>query len=95
MPKHALVLDHLRDLRPISGKGYFSRGFTAEQSLLFPCLNGFVVTPPDNSPEKLFTEFYQGYESVRYDETPIFVTTDAIFHVYHLGRNRSERQSHS
>lgn len=46
--------------------------------------NGFVVTPPTNDPNKLLTEFYQGYESVRYDATPVFVTTDSIFHVYHL-----------
>jgi hypothetical protein len=43
--------------------------------------NGFVVLPP-NAGE--YREFYQIYESGRYSTTPIFVTTDAIFHVYHL-----------
>ena len=46
--------------------------------------NGFVVTPPVPDPNKIYTEFYQAYESVRYDETPVFVTTDSIYHVYHL-----------
>ncbi|MHC1782709.1 MAG: DUF3160 domain-containing protein [Anaerolineaceae bacterium] len=43
--------------------------------------NGFVVLPP--SPGE-YREFYQIYESGRYSTTPVFVTTDAIFHVYHL-----------
>lgn len=43
--------------------------------------NGFVVVPPE--PGK-FREFYQFYESQRYLEQPIFVTTDSVFHVYHL-----------
>jgi hypothetical protein len=46
--------------------------------------NGFVVTPPINDPNRLYIEFYQAYESVRYDNTPVFVTTDSMFHVYHL-----------
>ena len=46
--------------------------------------NGFVVTPPISDPNKMFMEFYQAYESIRYEETPLFVTTDSIFHVYHL-----------
>jgi Protein of unknown function (DUF3160) len=46
--------------------------------------NGFVVTPPVTDPNKIYTEFYQAYESVRYEETPVFVTTDSIYHVYHL-----------
>ena len=46
--------------------------------------NGFVVKPPITDPNRLYQEFYQAYESVRYDETPVFVTTDAVFHVYHL-----------
>ena len=46
--------------------------------------NGFVVAVPENSPNKLLSEFYQGYEKVRYDEIPLFITTDSVFHVYHL-----------
>ena len=46
--------------------------------------NGFVVIPPNFDPARMYQEFYQAYESIRYDSTPIFVTTDAVFHVYHL-----------
>ena len=46
--------------------------------------NGFVVQPPSEDPNRMYREFYQVYESIRYDEVPVFVTTDAIFHVYHL-----------
>lgn len=46
--------------------------------------NGFVVVPPSSDPNSIFNEFYQAYESIRYDQTPIFVTTDSVFHVYHL-----------
>lgn len=46
--------------------------------------NGFVVAAPTTDPNKIDTEFYQTYESVRYEDTPLFVTTDSIFHVYHL-----------
>jgi hypothetical protein len=46
--------------------------------------NGFVVTPPISDPNRMYTEFYQAYESVRYDVTPVFATTDSIYHVYHL-----------
>ena len=43
--------------------------------------NGFVVTPPVAGE---FREFYQIYEGGRYDEMPMFITTDSVFHVYHL-----------
>ncbi len=46
--------------------------------------NGFVVTAPDNSPNRMLSEFYQGYERNRYGDTPAFITTDSVFHVYHL-----------
>jgi hypothetical protein len=46
--------------------------------------NGFFVAPPVSDPNTMYTEFYQAYESLRYDQTPLFVTTDSIFHVYHL-----------
>ncbi len=40
--------------------------------------NGFVVVPAG------WLEFFQVYESARYDEIPVFVTTDSVYHVYHL-----------
>src|SRR5450759_1048111 len=45
--------------------------------------NGFVATVP--APGQ-FREFYQIYETARYSESeiPLFVTTDAVFHSYHL-----------
>ena len=45
--------------------------------------NGFVVTTPVPGQ---FREFYQIYESGRYSdqELPMYVTTDAVFHSYHL-----------
>ena len=46
--------------------------------------NGFVVAAPDNSPSKMLSEFYQGYERTRYGDVPAFITTDSVFHVYHL-----------
>ena len=46
--------------------------------------NGFVVTPPSNDPSRMYNEFYQAYESIRYLPTPVFVTTDSVFHIYHL-----------
>jgi hypothetical protein len=46
--------------------------------------NGFIVLPPANDPNKMYTEFYQAYEYNRYNNVPVFITTDSIFHVYHL-----------
>ena len=43
--------------------------------------NGFVVTTPVAGE---FREFYQIYEGGRYNEMPMFITTDSIYHVYHL-----------
>lgn len=45
--------------------------------------NGFVVTTPKPGE---YREFYQIYEQNRYegDLRPLFVTTDSIYHVYHL-----------
>jgi hypothetical protein len=40
--------------------------------------NGFVVTPAE------WREFYLLYENARYREMPIFITTDSVYHVYHL-----------
>jgi hypothetical protein len=46
--------------------------------------NGFVVIPPTSDPNKMYSEFYQVYESNRYSSTPVFITTDSVFHIYHL-----------
>jgi hypothetical protein len=44
--------------------------------------NGFVIQPPKPGE---YREFYQVYESLRYTEDePVFITTDAAFHIYHL-----------
>jgi hypothetical protein len=40
--------------------------------------NGFVLTPAE------WLEFFQLYEQVRYQDRPVFITTDSIYHVYHL-----------
>lgn len=40
--------------------------------------NAFVIEPAQ------FNQFFQAYESFRYDQIPTFVTTDSILHVYHL-----------
>lgn len=44
--------------------------------------NGFGAQMPtaDYKPK----QFYQLYESIRYEEKPVFVTTDSVLHVYHL-----------
>ena len=40
--------------------------------------NGFVVTPAE------WSEFYLIYERMRYSDVPVFVTTDSVYHIYHL-----------
>jgi hypothetical protein len=46
--------------------------------------NGFVVSAPQYPTNNLNTEFFQGYEYSRYGDLPAFVTTDSVYHVYHL-----------
>jgi hypothetical protein len=48
----------------------------AEKKLL--AQNYFVVEPAD------FKQFFQAYESFRYDQIPTFISTDSVAHVYHL-----------
>jgi hypothetical protein len=48
----------------------------AQRALL--AQNGFVVGPAE------WLEFFQVYDEARYNETPVFVTTDSVYHVYHL-----------
>ena len=43
--------------------------------------NGFVVTPPVPGQ---YREFYQIYEGLRYSTVPVFITTDSVYHIYHL-----------
>ncbi len=51
----------------------------AQRALL--AKNGFVVQTPKPGE---YREFYQIYESNRYDTVPVFITTDSVYHVYHL-----------
>jgi hypothetical protein len=44
--------------------------------------NAFGVQMP--APEFRPKQFYQLYETIRYEENPVFVTTDSVLHVYHL-----------
>lgn len=53
---------------------------TSQQTSLLS-QNGFVVSAPVPGQ---FREFYQIYESWRYREQPLFVTTDSVLHSYHL-----------
>jgi hypothetical protein len=51
----------------------------AQRALLVQ--NGFAVTTPVPGQ---YREFYQIYEQNRYEEIPVFITTDSVYHVYHL-----------
>ncbi len=66
------------ELGQVQGLDLFS--LSAEQRNLLS-KNGFVVASPLVGQ---FREFYQVYDSGRYDQVPMFVTTDSVFHVYHL-----------
>src|SRR5262245_57978215 len=52
---------------------------SGQQALLSQ--NGFAVAAPVPGE---FREFYQIYEASRYGDQLAFVTTDSVFHVYHL-----------
>ncbi|MFV9503278.1 MAG: DUF3160 domain-containing protein [Oscillochloridaceae bacterium umkhey_bin13] len=49
--------------------------------------NGFVVSPGTTK------EFYELYERARYDNLPIFVTSDSLLHVYHLLFDKTLRRA--
>jgi hypothetical protein len=66
------------DLAQVDGAAAYDMS-AAQRSAL--SANGFYVKPPVPGQ---YREFYQAYESIRYDTTPVFATTDAVFHVYHL-----------
>jgi hypothetical protein len=51
----------------------------AQRALL--AQNGFAVAAPVAGQ---YREFYQIYEQNRYMEVPVFITTDSVYHVYHL-----------
>jgi hypothetical protein len=66
------------DLATVQGIEGFD--LSAEQENLLS-KNGFVVAAP--GPDGV-QEFYQIYEGARYQDRPIFVTSDSVLHVYHL-----------
>jgi len=51
----------------------------AQRALL--AQNGFAVAAPVAGQ---FREFYQIYEQWRYSDIPVFITTDSVYHIYHL-----------
>jgi hypothetical protein len=66
------------DLAQVAGAADLE--LTGEQQALLS-QNGFVVAAP--TPGE-YREFYQIYESSRYGDRLAFITTDSVFHVYHL-----------
>ncbi|MFP4346215.1 MAG: DUF3160 domain-containing protein [Anaerolineales bacterium] len=65
------------DLNRVENLSFYDGALSPEARALLE-QNGFVATPGD------WLEYFQLYESVRYQDQPVFVTTDAVFHVYHL-----------
>ncbi len=63
------------DLATLGNYGQFELD-DAQAALL--AQNGFVVRPGE------WLEFFSLYENARYQEIPVFVTTDSVYHVYHL-----------
>jgi hypothetical protein len=63
------------NLASVSNYGQFQIS-PAQQKLL--AQNGFAVAPAE------WLEFFQVYEDTRYKELPVFVTTDSVYHIYHL-----------
>lgn len=49
--------------------------------------NGFAISPGDTK------EFYELYERARYDNVPVFVTSDSLLHVYHLLFDKTLRRA--
>jgi len=54
-----------------------SFAFSAAQEQLLST-NGFVIAPSE------YKEFFHLYEEARYAEVPPFITTDSVYHIYHL-----------
>jgi hypothetical protein len=66
------------DLNKVQGLDLVT--LTAAQRALL-AQNGFAVAAPVPGQ---YREFYQIYEQNRYNEVPVFITTDSVYHVYHL-----------
>ncbi len=66
------------DLNKVQGLDQVT--LTAAQRALL-AQNGFAVAAPVPGQ---YREFYQIYEQNRYDTVPVFITTDSVYHVYHL-----------
>lgn len=49
--------------------------------------NGFVISPGETK------EFYELYERARYDNVPVFVSSDSLLHVYHLLFDKTLRRA--
>ncbi len=58
--------------------GNYDQFAFSEAQRTFLSQNGFFVMPAE------WLEFYQLYEATRYQELPVFVTTDSVYHAYHL-----------
>ena len=50
----------------------------SQEQLDYLSSNGFVVSPGGDK------EFFTTYERARYDNQPIFITSDSLLHIYHL-----------
>ena len=66
------------DLNKVQGLDLVT--LTAAQRALL-AQNGFAVAAPVPGQ---YREFYQIYEQNRYNEVPVFITTNSVYHVYHL-----------
>lgn len=49
--------------------------------------NGFTISPGETK------EFYELYERARYDNVPVFVSSDSLLHVYHLLFDKTLRRA--
>ncbi|MGB9722982.1 MAG: DUF3160 domain-containing protein [Chloroflexia bacterium] len=70
-PGYALPVD-------VEALGNYDRFTFSEAQRALLAQNGFVVAPAT------WLEFYPLYESTRYQDLPVFITTDSVYHVYHL-----------
>jgi hypothetical protein len=63
------------DLGNVTNLGDFT---LSDQEKQLIAKNDFVIEPAQ------FNQFFQAYESYRYDQVPTFVSSDSVLHVYHL-----------
>ena len=66
------------DLNSVEGMADYELSVGQKEAL---SRSGFSVAAPVAGQ---YREFYQIYENIRYNYKPVFITTDSIFHVYHL-----------